>query len=238
MTEYDAAMANRYLQGRALSTVDMARWMDAARPYLPDAGGRVLDLGAGTGRFTGVLAAACGATVVACEPSAAMRAVCPPGTVLVGGMAEASPFGDGVFDTVWTSYVLHHVRDPAACGRELRRVLRPGGHLLLRGGFGPVERLPLFRYFPLAPGPTLASIAAAVPLSMVDRVAVEQVFARDVDELVAKVSTRSLSTLADLPNSVFQDGMAKLSRDTPDFPVVETLDLVVFRKDRAPTSRR
>src|SRR5690349_5614733 len=32
----------------------------------------------------------------------------------------------------------------------LRHVLRPKGHLLIRGGFGPVQELPLYRYFPLA----------------------------------------------------------------------------------------
>jgi SAM-dependent methyltransferase len=70
---YDASMAAGYDAGRRLRTVDVDRWMTVARPYLPRAGGRILDLGAGTGRFSAALAQTCGATVVACEPSPAMR---------------------------------------------------------------------------------------------------------------------------------------------------------------------
>jgi hypothetical protein len=47
---YDQPMAARYDRGRELHAADVERWMDAARPYLPGAGGRILDLGAGTGR--------------------------------------------------------------------------------------------------------------------------------------------------------------------------------------------
>jgi SAM-dependent methyltransferase len=41
------------------------------------------------------------------------------------------PFPDGSFDTVLSFQVIEHVRDPAAYLSEIRRVLRPGGHLVL-----------------------------------------------------------------------------------------------------------
>ena len=76
MATYGVRMAAGYDRGRGLRAEDVARWMAAARSYLPAGGGRILDLGAGTGRFSAALAGATGASVVACEPSAEMRAVC------------------------------------------------------------------------------------------------------------------------------------------------------------------
>lgn len=126
---YGSEMAAGYDRGRTLRTPDVDRWMAAARPYLPAADGRILDLGAGTGRFSDALARSCGATVIGCEPSAAMRmalrANCPS-AVVVGGTAEAAPFRAGVFDVVWASQVVHHIADLPAFAVNLRRVLRDG----------------------------------------------------------------------------------------------------------------
>jgi SAM-dependent methyltransferase len=47
------------------------------------------------------------------------------------GAVEALPVGDGSVDVVLCSQVLEHVEDPAQAVRELFRVLRPGGWLLL-----------------------------------------------------------------------------------------------------------
>lgn len=45
-------------------------------------------------------------------------------------VGERLPFEDGVFDAVHSNAVLEHVRDPAACAREMVRVLKPGGDLM------------------------------------------------------------------------------------------------------------
>jgi SAM-dependent methyltransferase len=49
----------------------------------------------------------------------------------VWGSGLALPFGNGSFDTVFSSQVLEHVPEPAQMVAEIGRVLRPGGHLIL-----------------------------------------------------------------------------------------------------------
>jgi SAM-dependent methyltransferase len=46
--------------------------------------------------------------------------------------AESIPFDDSVFDAAWSYAVLEHIEDPEAALAEIRRVIRPGGLLLLR----------------------------------------------------------------------------------------------------------
>jgi SAM-dependent methyltransferase len=242
---YDKSMAAGYDRGRQLRDEDIDAWMAAARPYLPGVDGRVLDLGAGTGRFSAALADAGGATVVACEPSDAMRAVCRvrcSGIPIVGGTAQAAPFREHAFDAVWASQVIHHVDDLTAFAASLRRILRPGGHVLLRGGFGSPSRLPLYRYFPEAWAATAAvtvslaeisAVLAVAGIQLIDHVKVAQVLAASPDELIDRVRMRSLSNLAALPDAVFQRGLRAMERDArlgrmPPL-TVEELDLVVFR---------
>lgn len=52
------------------------------------------------------------------------------------------PFDDNVFDLVWCSRVIHHVPDYVKAARELRRVLKPGGRLVIREGGLPLRMLP------------------------------------------------------------------------------------------------
>jgi len=239
---YDVSMATGYDRGRRLRAQDIDAWMAAARRYLPGPGGRVLDLGSGTGRFTVALAEATGATVVACEPSAAMRAVCRaacPGYPIVGGTAQATPFRAGAFDAIWASQVVHHVDDLAAFAGNVRRVLMPGGHLLLRGGFGPPGELPLYRYFPEAWAPgkerslsQISEVLAAAGLHQSQHVQVEQVLAESPDEFIDRARSRSLSNLAGLTDAVFQSGLRAMEQHAREGGmrdrIVEHLDLVVF----------
>jgi ubiquinone/menaquinone biosynthesis C-methylase UbiE len=95
-------------------------------------GGAVLDLAAGTGKLTRVLAARV-ANVVAVEPSAGMLAVLRdrlPGVDARAGTAEVIPLGDGAVDAVFVGEAFHWFGTPAVC-REIARVLRPHGGLAL-----------------------------------------------------------------------------------------------------------
>ncbi|MBL9201724.1 MAG: class I SAM-dependent methyltransferase [Opitutaceae bacterium] len=46
--------------------------------------------------------------------------------------ATRMPFKDHTFDAIWSIWVLEHTPDPEAVLNEMRRVIRPGGYLLLR----------------------------------------------------------------------------------------------------------
>lgn len=63
--------------------------------------------------------------------------------------AYALPFADAEFDTVLCTEVLEHLKDPQLAAKEMRRVLKPGGKLLLSTRFMfPVHDAPrdYFRY--------------------------------------------------------------------------------------------
>jgi SAM-dependent methyltransferase len=94
------------------------------------AGSRVLDLAAGTGKFTRMLVGF-GPRLVAVEPVEGMRRVFRsqlPDVPVVGGRAEAIPVREGMVDAVVVAQAFHWFEAPAAI-RELRRVLRPRGRL-------------------------------------------------------------------------------------------------------------
>ncbi len=116
---------------------------DRARPsYPPDAvgwlidnlgigpGRRIVDLAAGTGKLTTLLAGA-GARLVAVEPVAAMgerlRARLP-GVPLLAGVAEALPFAARSLDAVVVAQAFHWF-DAGRALAELARVIRSGGRL-------------------------------------------------------------------------------------------------------------
>ena len=113
------------------------RWMgERRRRLLAGARGAVLEIGGGTGanlpHYRDV------DRVVVAEPDPFMRRrlgqklaeARVPVEVLEAG-AEALPFPDGSFDTVVSTLVLCTVPNQEAALGEVRRVLRPGGRLLI-----------------------------------------------------------------------------------------------------------
>lgn len=93
-----------------------------------DASASVLDLGAGTGKLTRVLAARY-ADVVAVEPLANMRKTLErvvPGVTALPGSAERIPLDDSSVDAVFAAQAFHWF-DKAVALPEIARVLRSGG---------------------------------------------------------------------------------------------------------------
>ncbi len=119
--------------GQAAEEYDRWRpsYPDAAVDWLaPPAPGRVVDLGAGTGKLTSLLLAR-GLTVDAVEPDSRMLDVLArnnPDARCHQTDAASLPFEDGSLDAVLVADAWHWM-DNEATITELRRVLRPGGWL-------------------------------------------------------------------------------------------------------------
>ncbi|GAA3017450.1 demethylmenaquinone methyltransferase [Kitasatospora albolonga] len=96
-------------------------------------GQRVLDLGAGTGTSSLPFAEA-GAEVVPCDFSIGMLGEGKkrhPELALTAGDATKLPFADDSFDATTISFALRNVQDTDAALRELHRVTKPGGKVVI-----------------------------------------------------------------------------------------------------------
>lgn len=117
-----------YQRGRPEYPQALATWLDTQLGVR--AGVRVVDLGAGTGKFTKLLERT-GAAVTAVEPVDAMRAKLSeslPDVRALAGTAEALPLADGAADALVCAQAFHWFANGRAL-REMHRVLRPGGQL-------------------------------------------------------------------------------------------------------------
>ena len=129
------AVAPRYeITNDLLSLGQDRRWRKAAVDAVaPQRGERVLDLAAGTGTSSEPFVTA-GATVVPCDFSLGMLKVgkrARPGLAFTAGDASRLPFADASFDAVTISFGLRNVVDPDLGLREMRRVTRSGGRLVV-----------------------------------------------------------------------------------------------------------
>jgi SAM-dependent methyltransferase len=159
--ERSAASALFTSQAYAATTDDArtraaVEWLEAQsiHPFLRDvaerslarlallSGESVLDVGCGTGVFLPGLAAVVGpqGRVVGLDHSAAFlkearrrlsAADLSDRVELLEGDAHHLPFEDGTFDAAHCERVLMHLADPALAIREMQRVVRPGGRILL-----------------------------------------------------------------------------------------------------------
>jgi len=127
-----ATWPQKYAPGGPL-TGRLATIAQAVLPHVPP-GGRVLDLGCGTGELACSLASA-GLRATGCDISRPMlrgAAAARDTGGRVGWVQLSSgwrrlPFAATAFDAVVASSVLEYAADPAAILRECTRVLRPGG---------------------------------------------------------------------------------------------------------------
>ena len=128
-------VAGRYdLTNDVLAVGQTRKWRRLVTEALnPQPGQRVLDLAAGTGTSSESFVRV-GAQVVPCDFSLGMLQVGRkrlPHLPFVAGDAMTLPFADASFDAVTISFGLRNIHDPAQGLREMRRVTRPGGRLVV-----------------------------------------------------------------------------------------------------------
>lgn len=122
--ENDSSLLNEYYNRPAI------------RELLGDVAGRhVLDLGCGSGPTLVDLIEG-GATAVGIDGSSALIDIArerlgPDVDLRVADLADPLPFDDDVFDDVVSSLALHYLEDWTAPLAEMKRVLKPGGRVIL-----------------------------------------------------------------------------------------------------------
>jgi ubiquinone/menaquinone biosynthesis C-methylase UbiE len=196
-----------------------------------------------------LLADAFDADVRGVEPSARMREVAarenPHRRVrYLEGSGEQIPLADGTCDAALLSYVIHHLDDRDASAVEMRRVVRPGGLVLLRSTLREsLEHLPHWEFFPAARQiaesrmPPRGEVVALFRASGFEQVASEVVKQETAPSLRAyheRMKLRAISTLELLDDAEFEEGIARLRHaaegETDPRPVMEDVDLLVFRR--------
>ena len=213
--DYDAA--------RADETVDRDFWLLGLRE-MGDlrVGERILDLGAGTGRFARLLAES--ARVVALDTSREML-LASKGKMEFArarGDAHRLPFRDGTFDATVVVMVLHHVAHLKAVLREIARVsrkvviattdMRTRDLGILGEAFPSLVAIDRARF------PRIDEIARDLEGAGFHRVRVEDRALRrslPVAAQIERVRKKYISTLDLIPEEEFRRGLAFLERELP-----------------------
>jgi len=129
---------------RAIEFRIVTRWLGRRR-------GLALDLAAGNGEFAVQLALR-GFRVIAVDIDVAAlvgaRDSDTQDIKWIGGDATALPFADGSFDVIVCNSALEHVADERRAVGEIRRVLKPGGRLILTTDSFPRRLSPWLRFTP------------------------------------------------------------------------------------------
>ncbi|WP_027661425.1 class I SAM-dependent methyltransferase [Salinispora fenicalii] len=236
---FDDADAAAFEATRHLTDDGLSAWREAVTRHLaPHAGMRILDLGSGTGMWARSFIDWYDIEVTAVEPSEAMRARSMYQPV-VHGDAEHIPLDDGSVNAAWISTVIHHVPDLYRAAREVRRVVRPGGRVLIRSAFaGRHQAITLFRYFPeairvLDTYPSVADVEEAFSAAGFVTVGLEQVpqvTAASLGEAATALRREAHTPLQLINDDEYIAGLARLqgAARTETGPVVDALDLLVL----------
>ena len=247
---YDEQTAAAFKAVREVPREGLSEWREAVRRHLrPSQGMTLVDIGAGTGQFAAAFSDWFDLSVLAVEPSAAMRDQLPrtPAIQVLAGPAGALPLPDASADAAWLSLVLHHIPDLGVAAHEIRRVLRPGSPVLIRQGFpGRLNRVELVRWLPetartVATYPSVEDTCKAFAAAGFHQDALEQVretWPISLADFLGQVDTfrHADTTMRSLTEDEFLRGKERLRRAVRDAedtankePRSNWLDLLVLR---------
>ncbi len=252
---YDERTAAAFKAVREVPRDGLAEWREAVRRHLrPSRGMTLVDIGAGTGAFAAAFGDWFDLSVLAVEPSAAMRDQIPrtPAIEVLEGNASALPLPDESADAAWLSLVIHHIPDLEVAAHEIRRVLRPGAPVLIRQGFPDryepagnlkIDSIELVRWFPetaraIDTFPSVRDTCQAFAAAGFHQDGLEQVretYAASLADFLGQVDTfrHADTTMRDLTEDEFRRGKERLRRAVRNAESPETrsnwLDLLVLR---------
>ena len=203
------------------------------------AGRRVLDVGCGTGRLLRDLVDGYQVKPVGLDRSPEMigeaRDLLGDAAELHVGAAEAMPLSSGSVERAVMTMVAHLLDRPAAF-REVRRVLTPGGRLVVSStdpdavsGFWIAPLFARFaeidhQRFPTAEKLHADLAAAGFVATRVVPFEMERVFDRET--ALAKIRGRAYSTFAYMSDDEYAEGLARAERELPD-RIVYTLRVLI-----------
>nr|WP_062330225.1 class I SAM-dependent methyltransferase [Herbidospora sakaeratensis] len=252
--DYDREQYRDYARGRALTERQRQVWISAFAAVLPDRRPLDgLDVGSGTGRFTPALAEEFG-PVVGVDPSVRMREVAQeqsrhPGVRYLAGSAEDLPVESESADYALMFLSWHHVQDKRRAARELARVLRPGGRLLLRANFSDHHPRPWWlehftRGFEIdaalfQPLHEVIEIFTSAGWRVASFGTVVQPSSGSRQEVLERLRLRTLSFFAQLGPEELEEGFERLERAVaadPDAPAPEFADtLLTLERSSTPS---
>jgi ubiquinone/menaquinone biosynthesis C-methylase UbiE len=225
--DYDTEQHKDYARGRALGEEQLRVWIDAFAAALPERRPLVgLDVGSGTGRFTPALARAFG-RVTGVEPSVRMREIAEtqsehPDVRYLAGSAEEIPVPSASADYALMFLSWHHVADKPRAVRELARVLRPHGRLLLRGNFSDHHPRPWWlEHFPrglevdtalFQPLHEVIAMFTSDGWRVASFVTVTEPSAGTCAEMLERLRLRTLSFFAQLTDDEIEHGLRRVEQ--------------------------
>ncbi|XVV17438.1 class I SAM-dependent methyltransferase [Actinoplanes sp. CA-131856] len=239
LISYNTTDAHAFAETRHLTDTALDTWRTAITEHLnPQPGHHLIDLGSGTGSWTTAFHTWWpGTHITAVEPSPAMRdrALVPTQP----GHAADIPLPDTSADAVWISTVIHHIPDLPAAAREIHRVLKPGGAVLIRTVFpGRHHGITLFEHFPEAAAtlehyPSITAIQNAFTgFTTTALQPVQQQTATSLTEAVNNLRREAHTPLQLITDQAYASGLTRMreAATTTPGPVIDTLDLLVLHR--------
>ena len=216
-------LAADYDAVRVDEATDRTFWLPALRDVgRLTAGERILDLGAGTGRYARLLAEFARVVALDRSPDMLARAREKGGFDSVRGDAHRLPFQNGSFDATVAVMVLHQIPDYPDVLREVARVsrriaiatadLRDRSLGILEEAFPSLLRIDRARF------PAIEGIVEALGHAGLSRLVLERRVLRrtlPVAVQLERVRRKYISTLDLIPREEFDGGLAFLERELP-----------------------
>jgi ubiquinone/menaquinone biosynthesis C-methylase UbiE len=247
----DARLVTAYEWGNEMPEDSLRAWVELIASHMPRPRPSIIEVGAGTGIFSAAMARWLeGSRVLAVDASEAMLAEAQrhhahPRVRYVAGAAEAVPASAATFDLAFLSRVIHHIDDRTAAARELARVLRVGGKVIVRTTFRERLDAVVYEYWPRLrsvdqrrfPGEQDVIddfVAAGFALESVT--SFTQPVTASLRDFRARLVTRPQSKFNYLSAEQFQEGLSRLAaaaRSEPldnATPVYERYDVAVFAR--------